>query len=118
MSPLFLQPVCQKKVSDIDSAEQDYQASKPASPVSIMPDPKVSTAGIDKLLNNLHTDKIAGPGYSVKTPHLVAFYNTLGIRRTHSRLTSPPPGPHGGRDRDSANRVVHSQCKSSIQKGG
>ena len=32
-------------------------------------------------------------GYSEKLPHLVAFYNTLGIRRTYSRLN--PPGPHG-----------------------
>ena len=29
-------------------------------------------------------------GYSEKPPHLDAFYDTLGIRRTHSRL------PHGG----------------------
>ena len=33
-------------------------------------------------------------GYSEKPPHLVAFYDTPGIRRTHSRLN--PPGPHGG----------------------
>ena len=28
-------------------------------------------------------------------PHLVAFYDTLGIRRTHSRLNPPPPPPRG-----------------------
>ena len=33
-------------------------------------------------------------GDSDTPPHLVAFYYTLGIRRTHSRLN--PPGPHGG----------------------
>ena len=31
--------------------------------------------------------------FSEKPPHLVAFYDTLGKRRTHSRLN--PPGPHG-----------------------
>ena len=35
-------------------------------------------------------------GYLEKPPHLVAFYDTLGIRRTHSRL-NPPPCPHGGK---------------------
>ena len=35
-------------------------------------------------------------GFSEKPPHLVAFYDTLGIRRTHSRLN--PPGPHGDVD--------------------
>ena len=35
------------------------------------------------------------PFYTVipRPLHLVAFYDTLGIRRTHSRLN--PPGPHG-----------------------
>ena len=33
-------------------------------------------------------------GYSEKLPHLVTFYDTLGIQRTHSRLK--PPGPHTG----------------------
>ena len=33
-------------------------------------------------------------GYSEKPPNLVAFYDTPGIRRTHSRLN--PRGPHGG----------------------
>ena len=33
-------------------------------------------------------------GYSEKPPHFVAFYDTLGIWRTHSRLK--PQGPHGG----------------------
>ena len=32
-------------------------------------------------------------GYSEKPPHLVPFYDMLGIRRTNSRLK--PPGPHG-----------------------
>ena len=31
-------------------------------------------------------------GYSENLPHLVAFYDTLGIRRTYSRL-KPPRGP-------------------------
>ena len=30
--------------------------------------------------------------YSEKRPHLIAFYDTPGIRRIHSRLN--PPGPH------------------------
>ena len=35
--------------------------------------------------------------YFEKPPHLVAFYDTLGIRRTHSRFNPPPPrGPNGG----------------------
>ena len=34
--------------------------------------------------------------YSETPPHLVAIYDRLGIRRTHSRLTLPPLGPHGG----------------------
>ena len=33
-------------------------------------------------------------GYSEKRPHLVALYNTLGIRRTFSRL-EPPASSHG-----------------------
>ena len=49
------------KVSNTDSIEQDHPASKPAPPVSIIPELQVSTAGIDKLLKNLHTDKAAGP---------------------------------------------------------
>ena len=37
-------------------------------------------------------------GYSEKPPHLVAFYDTLGIRRTYSHLNTPPPRrPHGGK---------------------
>ena len=37
-------------------------------------------------------------GDSDTPPHLVAFYDTLGIRRTYSRLNPPPPPrrPHGG----------------------
>ena len=30
----------------------------------------------------------------LRRPILVAFYDTMGLRRTHSRLK--PPGPHGG----------------------
>ena len=39
------------------------------------------------------------PFYTViRTHHPISspFTITLGIRRTHSRLTPPPPGPHGG----------------------
>ena len=32
--------------------------------------------------------------YTEKPPHLIAFYDTLGIRRTHSR--PPPAGPYSG----------------------
>ena len=35
-------------------------------------------------------------GYSEKTPHLVSFYDTLGIRRTYSHL-KPPGFPRGGK---------------------
>ena len=34
--------------------------------------------------------------YSEKPPHLVAFYDTPGIRRTHSRLNPPPGSSQGG----------------------
>ena len=58
-SPLSLQQLCQMKVSN--PTEQDYPASNPSPPVNIMPELQVSTAGIDKLLKNLHPDKAAGP---------------------------------------------------------
>ena len=48
-------------------------------------------------------------GYSEKPPHLVAFYDTLGIRRTYSRLK--PSCPHGGPDNKSEN---HSRAEQSF----
>ena len=48
--------------------------------------------------NSVRPSTDTGPAFlyedSDTPPQLVAFYDTLGIRRTHSRLILP--GPHGG----------------------
>ena len=53
------------------------------------------------------------PFYTVIPPHLVAFYDTLGIRRTHSRLNTP--GPHGGGGGDNKEQLDISFCRTFLE---